>query len=71
MEVVCLNCNNILGIPTLTCRKGVIIGVFRRVFVLLERTVALPIMRHSGLILSLCCMYTILSGMCHPEITRH
>ena len=26
MDVVCLNCNNILGIPTLTCRKGVIIN---------------------------------------------
>ena len=26
MEVACSNCNNILGIPTLTCRKGVIIN---------------------------------------------
>ena len=26
VEVVCSNCNNILGIPTLTCRKGVIIN---------------------------------------------
>ena len=39
---------------------------------MLERTVALPIMRHSGLIISLCCTSTILSGICHPvQSNRH
>ena len=58
MEVVCSNFNNILGIPTLTG-----LSQMRVCFASVERTVALPIMRHSGLIISLCCMYTILSGM--------
>ena len=45
------------------------LSLIEGVFVLLERTVALPIMRHSGLILS---TFTILSGICHPvQSNRH